>query len=423
MVLPAGTVACTTNFDKSWSDKSCGSTYIDSCFNKTSFDLVAGQTNDIGDVFITKAADGGIVVDVYVTKDGYYMTSAEVAWGKTEDGLPHSNGGLTPGKFKYKLANLVYSNHVTFTIPASDLSGIAAGTKLLVAVHASISSGGATYETFKSSITDSTTFTLVNPSADGNSYFGVTINGVTYRGWCIDTSRQTQGAPTEYKFNTYSSTDSLPAGLINNSENMPFVNWIINQNYVGKTASDGTPYTYGDVQMAIWYFMDDNPSPTGTGTFTQAHVNAITAAASAHSDYVPAPGSKVAVIIKPTKVIVNGVEYSLYDPPISMCNWGQIMIIELETKKGCSETAWAAVKTSCGGYGHDYPGSSWSKYVHFYYGTATNTGGSGCNDGGSGSNNGGSGCHDGGSRGKNSGSGSNNRGSGSYNGGSGCGSR
>ncbi len=241
--------------------------YVDLCPGITTFDLVAGQTNDVGDVSITKTADGGFTVDISVTKAGYYMTNAEVTWATTEAGLPHSAGGLIPGKFKHKYANLVYSDHVTFTIPASELSGINTGSTILVAVHAGISYGGLdTYEILQASVTGSTTFTIVNPSADNNAYLGVTINGVTYHGWCVDTQRQTETAPREYKFSMYLSTDNVPAGLVDNPENLPIINWIINQNYVGKTSGDGTAYTYSDVQMAIWYFIDDDTSTLGLET-------------------------------------------------------------------------------------------------------------------------------------------------------------
>ncbi len=93
-------------------------------------------------------------------------------------------------------------------------------------------------------------------------------------------------------------------------------------------------------------------------------MNEITTAAATHSNYVPAPGEKVAVIIKPVSVIANGKEYSLYDWPLSLCNFGQVMIIELDTLNGGSNTGWAGWFNN-GVLQHPYPGSSWSTYVHY----------------------------------------------------------
>ena len=40
--------------------------------------------------------------------------------------------------------------------------------------------------------------------------------------------------------------------------NFDLVNWIINQDYVGKPAGAARHYTYGDVQRAIWELIEEN---------------------------------------------------------------------------------------------------------------------------------------------------------------------
>ncbi len=80
---------------------------------------------------------------------------------------------------------------------------------------------------------------IVNyPGSD--SYFTTQIIGTetkldgTYDGWCVDTDRVIY-ANTSYTVNVYSSYEALPVGLVEHPENFPKVNWIINQNYVGKS--------------------------------------------------------------------------------------------------------------------------------------------------------------------------------------------
>ena len=85
------------------------------------------------------------------------------------------------------------------------------------------------------------------------------LTGV-YEGWCIDTDRLISDN-TNYTAKVYSSYEPLPAGLVEHPENLDLVNWIINQNYVGKPAGGSLGnYTYGDVQLAIWTLIEDQVS-------------------------------------------------------------------------------------------------------------------------------------------------------------------
>ena len=144
-------------------------------------------------------------------------------------------------------------------------------------------------------IMPSITGTLVTVSGDG------ALNG-TYSGWCADIDH-TIAENTNYTANVFSSYETLPAGLIENANNLDLVNWIINQDFVG-TPAGGTlgNYTYGDVQRAIWEFIEDNPAATtnGLGLWDQQRVNQIKAAASANGEgFTPTCGDFVAVILQP----------------------------------------------------------------------------------------------------------------------------
>ena len=58
-----------------------------------------------------------------------------------------------------------------------------------------------------------------------------------------------QATGQTYTVNVYPTTGTIPAGLVPTPANFPEVNWILNQNFVGKTDTiSGGVYTYGDVQ-------------------------------------------------------------------------------------------------------------------------------------------------------------------------------
>jgi len=151
------------------------------------------------------------------------------------------------------------------------------------------------------------TMSVTYPYAGGPSYFPVTkitgggaLDG-TYEGWCIDQDH-TINQNTNYTANVFSSYEALPAGLVEHPENFDLVNWIINQDFVGKSAGGtlGT-YTYSDVQRAIWEFIDDSPfSTSGLSTWSQARVDQIKALALASGEgFEPTCGDFIAVVLQP----------------------------------------------------------------------------------------------------------------------------
>jgi protocatechuate 3,4-dioxygenase beta subunit len=91
-------------------------------------------------------------------------------------------------------------------------------------------------------------------------YFGVTPgygqNGQFLYGYCIDRERSLENGPG--KALLYSSiADDLPAlgndgiELVDKSENLDLVNWVLNQDY------EGQGFTFDDIQSAIWELVDD----------------------------------------------------------------------------------------------------------------------------------------------------------------------
>ncbi|MDJ0843839.1 MAG: SdrD B-like domain-containing protein [Crocosphaera sp.] len=152
-----------------------------------------------------------------------------------------------------------------------------------------------------------------------SSFFDVTIKdspgtdnvleGMTFDSYCIDTDRfitvdrePFDGLP-EYTADVYSSYDlealeaaGLTGGnIIEFPENLDIVNWIINQGFEGKELFDANgnslgKVTSGDVQQAIWHFIDDTPTSggPGIGAVDQDRIDRIIALAELDGDnFVP----------------------------------------------------------------------------------------------------------------------------------------
>jgi hypothetical protein len=139
-----------------------------------------------------------------------------------------------------------------------------------------------------------------------SSYFKIdvmdsgTLKG-SWPGWCADWDRQIEdNTPYNYKF--YSSyNQNLPAGLIDKPEFLDEVNWLINQNYVGKNAGGNLGiYTAGDVQLAIWTLIDDNFNTSTVGEFSQARVDKIAANALKYgSNFYPTCRQEIVLVLDP----------------------------------------------------------------------------------------------------------------------------
>ncbi len=152
---------------------------------------------------------------------------------------------------------------------------------------------------------DQVTFKVSYPYGGGPAYFPVTtitggpLNG-TYEGWCIDTLH-TIYENTNYTANVYSSYESLPVGLVDKPQNFDLVNWIINQDFVGKPAGGSLgSYTYSDVQYAIWTLLENQVSTSGLYdlNYTRA-AQIVTLAQTKGENFMPTCGDMVAVVLQP----------------------------------------------------------------------------------------------------------------------------
>lgn len=150
-----------------------------------------------------------------------------------------------------------------------------------------------------------------------DAYFTLDIHGSNLEGtnllaWCadIDLNLEVEG-PLD--FDVYSSYgDNIPDTVFAQPENLDIVNWILNQDYVGKESpNESGAYTYGHVQWAIWELLnsyncnicDNLTNPIGTwqddSTNLERAQEILEAALQYGEDYVPGCGEKIGVVLVP----------------------------------------------------------------------------------------------------------------------------
>ncbi len=285
---------------------------------------VAGQAGKL----IIDFSDGG---DPGSEPDLYPFIASEIHidfadnWGDIPGAL--KNGGLIPGKFDYTILPK-YLNQTRFEIdlPTPD-SSIETFLKY-GAIHAAgvvyggldgfdywLPDGPVTITVTRLSSPIELGDTPVVPSYmefDINDDNGDFIDG-SYEGWCVDTDHAISKG-VEYEAIVYSSYDQDVATLmlVDKPFNLGAVNYLINWVSVGKKLDytwNGTDYSrlirFGDIQLAVWYLIDNTaigtvPPNSGLGRVSLSAAQYLAQEALKHTDFVPMCGQKIAFIVQPT---------------------------------------------------------------------------------------------------------------------------
>lgn len=171
-------------------------------------------------------------------------------------------------------------------------------------------------EGFTASLPETVSITTTSKRGP-DAYFTLDIHGSNLEGtdllaWCadIDLNLEVEG-PLD--FDVYSSYgDNIPDTVFAQPENLDIVNWILNQDYVGKESpNESGAYTYGHVQWAIWELLnsyncnicDNLTNPTGTWrddpTNLERAQEILEAGLQYGEDYVPGCGEKIGVVLVP----------------------------------------------------------------------------------------------------------------------------
>ncbi len=103
------------------------------CGDITTVRLLAGQTIDAGTVSVWNDATNLYVK--FSTSGSWYLAETHVAVALSLSGIPQQNGNPIPGRFPYKTIHNPVVTEYTYAIP---LSSYTAGTRLVVAAHASL---------------------------------------------------------------------------------------------------------------------------------------------------------------------------------------------------------------------------------------------------------------------------------------------
>ncbi|MGB4291491.1 MAG: hypothetical protein WBJ37_01240 [Bacteroidales bacterium] len=322
-----------------------------SCGGELTADLFAGKNTKVGNVKVTRNGDNLNVT--YKTLPGWMFTETHLSVTASLAEVPTSGGtNPIPGLFAYSQTHEPPVQIYTYeNIPVERLNQVYV---LAHSVVKSVLSWQTSLSALETLLPETATLKVTYPTASSSSYFtstltdGGILNG-TYPGWCIDLDAYIY-QNTAYTVKVISSYDPEfgGMGLVEHPENMDKVNWILNQNYVGKTAPDGNTYTFSDVQRAIWALIEDQQSTNGLYNWSQARVDAILTEANAYGDnFVPECGGVVAIVLKPIGT-QNPVQLTLV----------QVTLIEFpsvcDPVLGYPETAWSA--------GYDFGGSNWAKY-------------------------------------------------------------
>ena len=253
-------------------------------------DLIAGQHIDVGDVSVWD--DGSKMYVNYQTDDTWCLIETHLA----VDEIPQTkSGAVKVGKFQYSEEHeCVFDYTYEVDIESGWVDNVD------IAAHAVV--GKVTgYVPLNFELPNSVSMKVLYPAAQ--SYFKAVVwNSVidgNYDSWCVDTDKSIYDNMEHFAY-VYSSYEPLPVGLIEYQENLDLVNWILNQDYVGKISDCCGLYTYGDVQGVIWSLIEDQQSTAGIGPWNQERVDEILSAANANGEgFVPGCNQNIVVILQP----------------------------------------------------------------------------------------------------------------------------
>jgi hypothetical protein len=294
----------------------------------------AGQNNtskgsNVGKV--TATIVGTNLQVVYQMTAPWVLSEAHLWVGKDLKKVPKN---AAPGLFPFK-ENLDFASKITFSINLPQL-GINAGDPVYIAAHGVVI-GIDGVEGFDFLLPEALTYTAKYfkkfsdfPDVVPTSYFQITVHDGflvgTHNGWCIDTSTPLS---LDKLLNgvAYSSYGALPENLFDKPENLPAINWVVNNLAVGQQSEGGFgAFTMGDFQRAYWLLLENNPNlnvPGGVGSYSNSRVNEIIERALASGlNFIPVCGEKVVLVLVSPKQQTTFIEF-----PVP-CGGG-------------SETAWA----------------------------------------------------------------------------------
>lgn len=283
----------------------------------------AGQNNTLKGTnvgTVTATVDGNWLDVNYTVNAPYYLTEGHLWVGKNKLAIPRQ---AAPGLFPFK-ANLNFESEWNVKVNLSALGINPAVDVIYVSAHGVVNGINGLEGLEVLLPKENVEFKVFQPNGT-LSYFKTEIRtegfleGYDYVGWCLDS----KGYIDQWKWYTnatvYSSYGALPEGLkdiLDYPENLPLLNWIINNIKVGEASPGGLgDYTRGDIQRAIWQLMEEYPTlnDLNEGPFSQARIDKIIemAYASNGRNFKPVCGENVILIIW-----LPGIQTGIFEYPV-----------------------------------------------------------------------------------------------------------
>jgi len=326
-------------------------------------DMLAGNPKngikDVGDIYVWKDCSNIYVEYLIVDPtpanplDNWFITNTQVEVAMGMPSIPQKNGNPIPGQFTYKLEHDYVAGYIE-TIPLNGFTG-----QVAIAAHADVCSGG--LNALAAAMPDYLEVKVANDFSPRLAYFSTVeiqadtwLNGLyTNQGWCVDRGHGIDAAWGFIPAKAYSSYDlPLPLGiqgdaLVDKPENLDIVNWLLNQNFIGKDCGGYGLVTWVDVQVAIWKLLDNETEFTTYDPYDPNRVKCLIDTAALHDGYVPSCREKLWVVISPNR---EGLQ----------C---QTIIIPVPVPCEKCETAWAGEVLGPKAYQYLFPGKNWATYL------------------------------------------------------------
>lgn len=342
----------------------------------TTYDLIGGNPKNgvyvVGTVEITD--DGSNLRIQYSVNDpwAWDLTATHVQveadgsnLADALDQVPHTKGGPVPGQFDYNESSPEYQGGGLYIIPSP-------GNDVIILAHG-VACENLAEPTMPSLPGEVEICVDYDYGIPRTAFLEITVSGGTsldgtYGGYCAATALDI--SLKCYSAEVFSSYDpNIPAsllGMIIHPENLPLVNYMMNQDYVGKPSGpDGTgdPYTYADVQMAKWVLLEEGgQAPEDVidpDDYDAARIGEILADVSGHEDYVPGCGDKIDILLFPYEIDASGLK--VYSQPLEI-------LIPVEC--GDCDTVWAGTVITLDPpvVNYPFPGKNWALYVEYTIG-------------------------------------------------------
>ncbi len=187
--------------------------------------LMAGQHTEVGSVTVSN--DGShVTVSYTISEAGWCLTETHLYLGKD------APSKAAPGQFPYSHSDLGCAASDSYSVALSELEAVS-GDEVNVAAHAVVQQSKGKVNLDKDlPPLPSAPVNISVSYPGGDSYFNTTLSDAgeyngTYDGWCVDTGHGIY-PDRNYPALMISSYASAAANLVDKSENLDLVNYIIN---------------------------------------------------------------------------------------------------------------------------------------------------------------------------------------------------